>query len=286
MLDSVEPEAMPTQALLRQSMDMLRPLVRLLLANGITYPQLAYWLKDVFIDEARRELLAAGRKDTDSALTLLTGVHRKEIKQRSQASEAKLPDLSLASQVFTRWLTDPLYRGSDGKALSLPRSGDAPSFEALARSVSKDLHPRTILDELLRLGLVEQQGELFCLGSAAFVPQTGFADRLSMLSANVADHLAAGARNLMQPQAPLLEQSVFADHLHQASVEQLLLLARNLWQHDFQVMVDEASRLCAIDEPRDGRQRVRYGVYFFSEPMNDNAGPGQPDTAIEGKESA
>ena len=286
MLESVNLQAMPAQALMQQGAELLRPLVRLMLANGVTYPQLAHVLKDVFIDEARRELLTQGRKDTDSALTLLTGVHRKEIKQRGQALQPSLPDLSLASQVFTRWLTDPQYRDLSGAPLALQRTGEAPSFDTLARPISKDLHPRTILDELLRLGLVQQQDELLTLNGSAFVPQSGFAERLSMLVANVADHLGAGAHNLMQPTAPMLEQAVFADHLHPASVELLLQRARDLWQQDFQSMVDEATRLCASDEPRGGRQRVRYGVYFFTQPMNDSADAGWAPAATEGKESA
>lgn len=286
MLDSVDIHNLPSQALLQQGAEILRPLVRLLLGNGVTYPQLAHVLKDVFIDEARQALADEGRKETDSALTLLTGVHRKEIKSRSQGEQTSQPDLSLASQVFTRWLTDPQYRDPSGAPLTLARTGDAPSFEALARSVSKDLHPRTILDELLRLELVIQQEELLLLQSTAFVPQTGFSDRLSMLVANVADHLAAGAHNLMQPATPLLERSVFADRLHQTSVEQLQQLAHKLWQQDFQSMVDEAAHLCAIDEPRGGEQRIRYGVYFFTEPMNNRADAGLAPAAMEGKEPA
>lgn len=285
MLDQVHSLDTPNIALLQQGAEMLRPLVRLLIANGGTYPQLARQLKDIFIDEARQALLESGRKDTDSALTLLTGVHRKEIRNRVSRSGEVVPDLSLASQVYTRWLTDPAYCDAEGKPLELARSGDTPSFESLARAVSKDLHPRTLLDELIRLGLVNVDQDRLLLNGEAFVPQAGFAEKLSMLVANVSDHLATGAHNLMSESPPLLEQSVFADQLHQASVAQLQQLARQLWQQDFKTMVDEASRLCAIDEPRGGQQRVRFGVYFYAEPMNNGAEQVQADAA-DNKESS
>lgn len=284
MLDQVDSPVSPNEALLQQGAAMFRPLVRLLIANGGTYPQLISILKDLFIEEARAALHANGRKDTDSALTLLTGVHRKEIRNRIAQGPAGVPDLSLASQVYTRWLTDACYHDSSGKPLPLARTGDAPSFESLARAVSRDLHPRTLLDELERLGLVKLEQDRVWLNGDAFVPQAGFADKLSMLVANVSDHLSAGAHNLMQQNPPLLEQSVFADQLHQASVEQLQQLARQLWQQDFKTMVDEASRLCAIDEVRGGRQRVRFGVYFYAEPMNNAAEPALADAANNSKE--
>ena len=286
MLDSVHSAHSPAQALLQHSAQMLRPLVRLLLANGVTWRQLTHVLKDLYLEEARRALLADGRRDTDSALTLLTGVHRKEIRQRSQTQAQPLPDLSLASQVFTRWLADPQFRAADGSPSPLPRNGDSVSFESLARSVSRDIHPRTILDELLRLGLVSQQADERLLPSAdAFVPRSGLAERLCMLAANVGDHLAAGAHNLQHPDSPLLEQGIFADRLHQASVDQLQQRARQIWQHHFAALVAEAAALCEIDEPRGGQQRIRFGVYFYSESMDNPAEPAGAPAAHHGKES-
>ena len=36
---------------------------------------------------------------------------------------------------------------------ALPRVGPAPSFESLAQEVTRDVHPRALLEELLRLKL-------------------------------------------------------------------------------------------------------------------------------------
>ena len=95
MLDQVNAQESPNVVLLQQADALLRPLVRLLIANGGTYPQLSSVLKDVFIEEARLALQSSGRKDTDSALTLLTGVHRKEIRNRVSRTGDVVPDLTL-----------------------------------------------------------------------------------------------------------------------------------------------------------------------------------------------
>ena len=91
-----------------------------------------------------RNCCAAGRKATDSAVSVLSGVHRKDLRafnaRRLAGESAAARGPSLVSQVVTRWMSDPLYvaDGEDG-ALShgraLPRTGPAPSFEALARAV-------------------------------------------------------------------------------------------------------------------------------------------------------
>ncbi len=56
-------------------------------------------------------------------------------------------------EVYTRWASDPLYCDDRGRPRILDRVGGPGSFEALAASVSNDVHPRTLLRELIRLGV-------------------------------------------------------------------------------------------------------------------------------------
>ena len=87
-------------AVLARVLHVLRPLVRPLVHQGVTYPALAAALKRIFLDEARRELQRRGMVATDSALTLLSGVHRRDVRKeeftekvRGNGVEAALRDL-------------------------------------------------------------------------------------------------------------------------------------------------------------------------------------------------
>ena len=112
------------------------------------YGEFAAALKPVFLEMALAEVARDGAKLTDSALSLLSGLHRKDVRALAPVLKgtadpsAALGKPSPASQVATRWLTN-------GWPETLPVAGPAPSFEALARSVSTDLHPRSVLQELL-----------------------------------------------------------------------------------------------------------------------------------------
>ena len=55
--------------------------------------------------------------------------------------------------VFAHWRSDKRYRKRGGAPRTLPRVGPAPSFESLAQEVTRDVHPRALLEELLRLKL-------------------------------------------------------------------------------------------------------------------------------------
>ncbi len=252
---------------------MLAPLVRLMVANGVAYPQFAQALKGVFLQAARAELADAGHKLTDSAVSLLSGVHRKDVRAFAQAARTPGRARSLAAEVFTSWVHDEQWRGADGHPRILPRTGDSPSFEALSLSVSKDFHPRAVLDELLRLGVAELRDDQVALRASAFVPQRDFAEMTYFFGANVRDHVATGAANLTAAiggrPPPFLEQSVFADGLNHASIEHLSRVARQLWSTAFDSMVSAATERHRLDRAAgDGTHRMRFGTYFHAEPVD------------------
>jgi hypothetical protein len=250
---------------------LLRPLVRLLVGHGIGFPALVAALKPVFLDEARHELTRRGMATTDSALTLLSGVHRRDVRRLSRAAlrpaDAASEDCawSPVAELVGRWLTDPDWLDADGRPRDLPRSGER-SFEALAAGISNDVRPRAMLDELLRLGVVDADAQQVSLHAGGFAPRQGFAEMSQLFAANLHDHLAAAVANL-DGGANFLEQAVFVDQLTEASVQSLQQVAGDAWQQSLRrVMAEARSRFDAdaAQAPQDQRvHRARFGVYFF-----------------------
>ena len=100
----------------------LKPAARLLLASGVSYGAFAAALKRVFLDAAQDELRARGMPCTDSALTLLSGVHRRDVRTllRSApdgAGAAARGPLSMASEVALRWLSQRPWLGDSTKPM-------------------------------------------------------------------------------------------------------------------------------------------------------------------------
>ena len=244
-------------------------MVRWLLRSGVQYGTFSAALKTVFIGVASEELERAGKKTTDSAVSVLSGVHRKDVHTLSCTSdEPQLKSASLPSQVFTRWLTAARYRDSSGKPRALPRIGERRSFEALAREVSTDVHPRTVLDELVRLGLVRVRGEVVEVTAKSFVPLSDDAELALLFAANAGDHLAAAVHNLTTTQPRFLEQSVFADGLSPESTAHLHEFARALWVEAFGRMAAEATTRWKADRGTPTPIRMRFGVYYYDEPQD------------------
>ena len=69
----------PSPALVRALRKLLRPLVRLMLAHGITYPYLSDLLKGLFVEVAEQDFRLDAKAPTDSRVSLVSGVHRKDV---------------------------------------------------------------------------------------------------------------------------------------------------------------------------------------------------------------
>ena len=256
---------------LAAALQLAKPLVELLLKEGVSYPQFASALKNTFVEATEKILEEDSARVTDSSLSTLSGVHRKDVRAWRTAGKTlpPSPSLNAVMMVYTRWANDPAYGDSRGRPKVLNRVGEVDSFEALALSVSNDVHPRTLLQELMRLGVVQpansRDGEdklKLCVN--AFVPKEGYGEMLRLLASNVGDHLAAAVHNVEGHGNPLLEQSLFADQLCPESAEKLGTLARQIWSAAFHQVVTEATQLSRKDSGKpDANQRVRLGMYFY-----------------------
>lgn len=255
---------------------VLAPLLPLLLREGVTYPRLLGTLKRAFLEEAPAVLLDSGIRVNDSSVSTLTGIHRKDVREWRSAGRPRPPARAFGAvmNAFTRWCTDPAYCDPKGRPRVLERKGGAGTFEALATSVSNDVHPRALLQELVRLGVAELVADQrddaedgVRLRVDAFVPPEGAPEMLQLLADNVADHLAAAVQNVLGASPPMLEQSIHADNLREDSVDRLHALARQTWRAAFHDLVRTATTLREDDANRPGAdQRIRIGMYFYREP--------------------
>jgi hypothetical protein len=286
LLPTLQPRAaepMAAETVLEAVDPVLQPLIQLLLHSGVDYPRFAAALKPWFIEQAKAELLRAGQGVTDSSLSLRSGIHRKDVRswRENRLADKTRRDVGISAQVYARWTSDPDYRDRRRQPRALNRTGDSPSFESLVRSVTQDLHPFTVLQELIRLGLaaveIRKGQEIVVANGAGFVPAPGSREALELLGANLADHALAAVNNVLGEQ-PRLEQSVFAAGITPQSADALGALARRLWSHARSELIAQATRLYEADKDKpEATARMRFGSYFWSEDWQQPAPGAAPD---------
>jgi hypothetical protein len=261
---------------LAAALRVMAPMVQLLLREGVTYSQFTNALKKTFLEAAPGLLESSGAKVNDSSISTLTGIHRKDVREWRNVGEP-LPQtktLSAVMAVYTRWANDPEFCDQAGHPRVLERLGGQESFEALASKVTNDVRPLALLQELIRLGIAikvtddaKPGSDLVKLCVDAFVPAEGASEMLQLFSDNAGDHLAAAVHNLSDKSTPMLEQSVYADHLTPESISVMNTLVRQIWTEAFETIVRDATVLSDQDRNRiDANQRMRIGMYFFHGP--------------------
>src|SRR5262245_97308 len=126
----------PPPALVGAVRRLLRPLVRLLIGKGVGLPLLTSLLKEVYVAVAEQDFPVGGKKQTDSRISLLTGVHRKDVKRlrNQEETEPTVPKaVGLGPLLVAKWVGSKTTTDAEGQPLPLPRqapTAGAPSFDS------------------------------------------------------------------------------------------------------------------------------------------------------------
>lgn len=279
-----EPDAdLPADAALQAALArLLAPLARLVVARGLPFAVVDEMLRRAVVNEAHAAHPGLPEHRRASRVSASTGLNRREVNRllaaRAEADGAtSAPPRSPAAAVFAHWRAAPAYRSSDGKPLALPRVGAAPSFESLAQEVTRDVHPRALLEELLRLDLARHDlaDDTVALTRQAFVPR-GDSERMTQwMGANVGDHLEAAVANLLGCDPAHFEQAIAAGNLSAESVAQVRPLLQAHWQRLTDELVPLLETLIEQDAGRGtpAPHRVRLGLYGFDDAPRGAATP-------------
>lgn len=255
---------------------ILRPLVRILLRNGVSFQTFMELVKHMYIDVAMQHLEIPGRRASVSRAAVLTGLTRKEVQRVMALPEPLDVDsterYNRAARVVSGWVRDADFLASSGEPRPLAADEDN-GFAELVRRYGGDVPPRAVLDELLRVGAAERSRDgRIRLRARSYIPRTSDRDKIAILGTDVADLIATIDHNMRRGQAdPHFQRKVMYDNVpvevvpefraQSAGHAQVLLEQFDQWlsQHDRDVQP-------SVDG--SGRMRVGIGIYYFEENLN------------------
>jgi Family of unknown function (DUF6502) len=263
---------------------VLRPLVRILLRNGVPFGTFAEAARWVYVDLALKEFSIEGRKATDSRAAIVTGLTRKEIHRlrnleiaRQQDSVAKY---NRAARVISGWVRDRRFADVKGRPLDLPLEQGEVTFADLVKQLSGDVPPRAVLDELLRVGAVAltEDGKVQLL-ARAYVPHQGELEKLSILGTDVADLITTIDTNLQGAEgAPRFQRKVAYDNVPVEAVGRFREISAAGGQRLLECLdryLSEHDRDLNAGVEGTGRRRVGLGIYYFEEDLDQGPGGGE-----------
>jgi len=260
---------------------LFRPLVRVLLRNGVSYRTFADFAKWVYVDVATKEFGIEGRKQSTSRVSVITGLSRKEVKRVRELPRpddtASVERYNRAARVIAAWRRESNFQDAEGNAAPLLLEGTGATFSELVKRFSGDVPVRAILDELIRIGAVErlEDGRVGLL-VRAYVPESSEADKLHILGTDVGYLISTIDHNLQaDPMGPVFQRKVAYDNLPDEALPEF----RELSAKRAQALLEKLDRWLA-QRDRDvtptvrgtGRNRAGLGIYYFEEPYKEEEG--------------
>ena len=266
------------QALYSAVYKLLRPLARALLRNGVPYGAFADLAKRAFVDVAMNEFEVPGKKQTVSRASTITGLSRKEVKRLMEIEDSNDQDMvaryNRAARVVYGWVHDKSYSNSKGRSVELEFENGNPSFSALVKTYSGDVPPRAILDELIKVGVVEQgaEGKLKLL-QRAYIPQHGTLEKLALLGRDVAGLISTMDENIHGVnEKPKFQRKVFYDNLPEEALPKLQTLLADRGQELLEFLdqwMASQDRDVNPDVDGTGRTAAGIGIYYFEEDVSE-----------------
>ncbi len=227
---------------------LLAPIVRLCVARDVPFPQVADRLKAQFVKAATT---AIAGKTTDSRISVMTGLQRREIARlRVLPDDPPIP-VSHLSRLVARWVAEG--------AGALSRK----DFDALAEGIRRDVHPATQLAQLIDAGTVlVDENDMIVLLQHSYQPLSGSDAQLEYLARNGADFLSAAVGNALQNPAPFFERAV---HYNGLSAESVAELEKTYRAAQMALLEDINARAAELQKSSPGDMRFRAGGYFYKE---------------------
>lgn len=253
---------------------------RVALKRGLPYEAVAEVAKRAFIDVAYREFTIPGRKQSASRVSVLTGIHRKEIARSLAAPDPEDRETSsrvtCAAAVVAGWRRDRAFADRRGSPAVLPFDGAAVSFTELVRLYGRgDTPARAVLDELVRVGTVNRRADGgIKLVVPAYLPEKTSPEALTILGTDVSDLVAVIDHNLgSAPGEGFFQRKVSYDNLPAEAVAEIRARVDEEGQALLERLDDAMSVLDRDSNPEvtgSGRKRAMLGIYYFEEDLGED----------------
>lgn len=267
----------PVQQILAKSLlSLLRPLVRILLRNGMAYDSFSSLARQVYVKVAFDDFVPDGKKQTISRVSALTGLTRKEVKRLHELPPSETIEVrqryNRATRVIGGWLNDSRFKDKKEQIADLYLDETAPSFITLVKDYSGDIPTRAMLSTLEKAGSVKVEDGKVILVKHAYIPGNDSIEKLNILGTDVAELTATIDHNLEHPEHPRFQRKASNKSIPEESLDEFkalmskksmdLLEELDAWMSDHEVDNQE--------QPTEQSHQISIGIYYYEDSTGGN----------------
>jgi len=251
------------------ALKILRPLVRVMIRNGVSSGSFEELVRKAYVDEAFALGEKAQQKITVSSVSAQTGLSRKEVKRLHEMQDPEHSDVeqkyNRGIRVISGWLNDKNFTDSEGnpKVLTLDEADD--SFSALIKKYSGDIPSKAMLDLLVVADCVLLENNQVRLIKHAYVPGKDSAEVIRILGTDSNELINTIDYNLTAGESEKrYQRKVSTALLKKNAVEEFKTLSK---KHS-QALLEELDAWLSQNEVTPGDEDARYvslGIYYYEQ---------------------
>lgn len=264
-------------ALLAAYTRLLGPLVRILLRNGVSFPEFAETAKKVFVTVVANESPTGDAETLAARAAIRTGITKSEaLRVLLEADSPSIEsNLNRITRLLTGWHTDTTFTGPYGLPLELRlEQNDRPDFLSLARTYCPDTQATEMLRELIRIGVVREiENGWFRVLTRTYLPKTDVPDSLERIGQAVQHLIETVEYNRLEMDVDrrLFERTVYADD---GIREEDLPKFKRFVRGRSQVLLEDIDNwLSQLEKPGTGEGnraiQTGIGIYHYVEKETD-----------------
>lgn len=199
---------------------LLKPICRLCVRNSVKLLDVVEILKASFVEAASEEIRTQGQTLSGSKISIMSGVHRKDVVRIQSEGVSLKSDKNIIAKVMVRWQHDKKYRTKVGEPRVLDAEGRNSEFATLVESVTGgDLGAYALLFEMERIGAIQKQGKKVKLIWRDYVSSGDAAEGFDMLAGDAEDLITAVEENIYSnPKVPNLHLKTEFDNVSRESL--------------------------------------------------------------------
>lgn len=250
---------------------ILKPVVRLLLRQGVGAGELTDICKSVFVEAAAEDHRQKSGRVNQSRVAIVTGLTRAEVKRllaSPRVTHARYDwHRHRATRVLLGWHQDPEFLDRRGLPRELPLRGRKTSFARLVHRYSGDMPTRAMLDELIATRAVVRKSNGLVRVRAKTISNVRIGARdVASVGERASDYLNTLVRNLSTAETPLFEATACSTTVYERTVP---LLSRDIRIRGGNLIASIEDQLQSASVSRRnaksvGRGRLtRFGVTVF-----------------------
>lgn len=211
------------------SLDLMQGIVAWLIKSGVGYAEFSSALKPLFYNAAIAELDEIAQKKTDSSLSLISGLHRRDVSQYKNNNTHQRVALNTVQTAVGLPLRVLQLWQSKKYPSSIQISGEQ-GFDALVKEISTEKHPRSVLFEMKRLNMLSEENGEVSLNRISSASAEQSLQQKQHLVDGLKAHFQAGIKNLFDADTVYLHDQISFDQLSLNSVHKLNVLSADLWE--------------------------------------------------------